>query len=193
MITDAARLLRIADRLGIEVVENAKSQDIPVSLGPQGHACCPRRRRVYVHELMSDGSDPLSRPAHVAYVFHELMHVYLQPPWWQISEVPEEMLLLPVERSMARAQFDREVYREVINYQEMTTTWVSGGVDELGTTGYRNTTWWRRGFQLARVLGVLTDRGRPTYTQPVWERIAGVRRKVRAYFADPYEAAWPLL
>jgi hypothetical protein len=191
VITDAARLLRIAARLGIGVVENAKSEDIPVSLGPQEHACCPRRRRVYVHEL-SDGSNALTHPEHVAYVFHELMHVYLQPPGWRISEVPEEMLLLPVERSMARARFGRETYREVISYQEMTTTYGSGGFHELGTVGYRNTTWWRRGFQLARVLGVLTDRGRPTYVQPVWERIAGVRCKVRAYFADPYKAAWPL-
>lgn len=104
MITDATRLLRIADRLDIEVIENAKHEDIPVPLGPQGHACCTRRRRVYVHEL-SDGSNTLFQSDHVAYVFHELMHVYLQPPWWRIDEVPEEMLILPVERTIARARF----------------------------------------------------------------------------------------
>jgi hypothetical protein len=179
MITDATRLLRIADRLDIEVIENAKHEDIPVPLGPQGHACCTRRRRVYVREL-SDGSNALFQSDHVAYVFHELMHVYLQPPWWRIDEVPEEMLIIPVERTIARARFSHEAYREVVNYQEMTMD------------SYRNTIWWRRGFQLARVLGLLTAGRRPTYAQPVWERIAHVKRKVRDYFKDPHTKSWPL-
>ena len=179
----AQRVLRIAERLGIEVV--AKSAPASVRHGPQLHACDIRRRRVYLY----DGK--ISDSQNVAYVLHEIMHVYLQPPWWRINCVPEEMVLLPVERTIARARLSPETYQHVLNYQHSTVTYASDSFDELGEVTYLNTTWWRRGFELARILGLLTGAGRPTYAWPDWSRIERVRRAVRGYFQDPDERKWP--
>ena len=102
---------------------------------------------------------------------HEIMHVVLQPPGVCIYDVPEAAMLLQVERSVASTIFgrDSDEYRKVVTWQ-MDTYLADEDCYLADVANYERRSWWRAGYALAKRVGVLDARLRPTWCWPTWPR-----------------------
>lgn len=149
------RIERVAERYQVDLCASDDRQELD---GPSSYAGLHLEKRIVWY------SD-LAKPQHV---LHEIMHVVTHPPGLGISEVPEDMLLLQVERAVART-LGRAIYADVVDWQHETEAALMSPGSMLGDVpnyGRRRT--WHDGFALARRLGVLDGRNRPTWALPCW-------------------------
>jgi len=111
---------------------------------------------------------------------HEIVHVIVQPPWWDTYDVPEDLFLLQFERALARTILGPRAFAAVIAWQEVTDSQFLR--DELEfVPNYERSIVWRRGFQLCRTLDLLDARNRPTFRGPRWEAIESRRDTILGY------------
>lgn len=99
---------------------------------------------------------------------HELLHVVLQPPFTHIDDVPEDFVLMQVERAIANHLVeDPKARRAVLKWQDDTIA------DRFAArmTYFRTNPAWKRGYVIAQKLGVLDERHRPTFKNPTWENL----------------------
>lgn len=117
---------------------------------------------------------------------HEAMHLVMQPPFRSIDRVPEEWILMQVEWSVARAMLDK-AGRDLVKAWQLFT--ITGGTIHNKMYGDKSPHWregyWRRGFAMARKLGVLTCHNEPTWRWPQWDRLSEIEV---ASCAAQYEA-----
>lgn len=188
--TTEADIFQIAKRLQIKIVEvPCRTREVTyrvrkqpgTSRGPRGHAIDLRNRTFFLER----GGWP---DTSLEILLHEIAHVYTQPPFWPISGTPEEFLLMPWERAVARACFDPKTYRNVVDWQLSTGIYYLPGetlesVRAIGDYSYSHAGWWRAGFIALRKLGMLDVDNRPTWRQPRWNRF---NRKLQRQFWDMY-------
>lgn len=173
---DSRRVLRIADRCGVPYTFLDPRADDPLKFvaGPRGHFIDTQNRKVlfqtpFPSKVPTVRDEELLQPE---VMFHEVAHVYTQPPYWGIDETAEDLVLMQWERSVARCYFSKAGYNRVIEWQHIT---VAHNADEaleaiqerLGYD-YRRCEWWRAGFLLLRKLGGLTRSNRPTFKPLNW-------------------------
>ncbi len=114
-----------------------------------------------------------------AAILHEVMHVVLTPTrrvtgrdmHRTIELLPEEFVLLQVERAVARAM-DEITRQGVIAWQIETEVWLMSErlIELRRIPDYEQTPGWRGGLAVARSLGVLDDAGQPTWWWPRWTK-----------------------
>lgn len=189
---EARAALGVASRYGITVKWVDQQGAVPRTLrGPKGHGCSPEKRAVY---FVDDKEFPYE---HVAEAYlHEVVHVIVQCPWrknWGIDSVPEDFLLLQFERALARSVCSTREFRRVVEWQKNTCVHMHAG-DELWVNHkYRFSPEWKRGFQVARVLGLLDARNRPTFSWPDWKALVPYRRALYGYFQGMESNPYPRL
>ncbi len=129
--------------------------------GPRGHFCQPKARVVTIEARYYHPEDPET-------IFHEAMHVITQPPFWHITDVHEDFVLMQFERSLSRRVHTPEVHARLVQWQEDT---VSGITDEFLSRNalYRRSNYWRDGFAIARAVGLLDVCNEPTWCLADWD------------------------
>lgn len=155
--------------------------------GPRQSGCCPVKRDVYVPANWSEGrrrQGDTCEAVNLAEVLHELCHVILHPPGASIDVIPEDWILMQVERAIATDMFKSQL-AHIIDWQEDSVAPLTAELDDMlgSVPDYIHTANWQRGIRLAQRLGVLTnERGaslltaRPTYALPNWERLTAKQR-----------------
>lgn len=161
-------ILQIAEAYGVRVLFRAGHPNIPHRFqGPMAHGCNPRRRTLYVDSLWEDNGP-------IEWIFHELVHVIVQPPFWEMNETPEEFMLFQFERALAQACLEDWAYRQVLAWQETTLT-DRIGMPALGSIpNYRKQTFWRDGYAFCREVGLLDGDNKVTWERPAWGRLQGI-------------------
>ncbi len=147
------------------------SGDPDASPGPLAGAINPFTRTIYM---------PLAKDYHSALfghavLLHEIMHVLCALPFHGKDglNVPEENLVMPVERAFARALLPARKVAQVIDWQEATETCVMSTLDMLDD--YETADYWQRGLLAARISGLLDEQNVPTLRWPNWSRL-GLKR-----------------
>lgn len=160
---DLVRLERIAEVYKVTLRNVGDSEDFSrdnMLNGPAGTAGLDLERRA-VH---------FSRSANFEHVLHEVMHIVVHPPGLPIEDVPEELVLLQFERALSRT-LPRHLREPIRTWQNGTRAYLIGPQDESPwleeIADYEHHPTWRRGFHLARELGLLHDL-RPTWKLPTW-------------------------
>jgi hypothetical protein len=158
-------VLDLAERYGVSVRWFHRRTEIQSKfLGPSDQGCDPATRTLYFNRMAT-------ADAGIEHYLHELVHVITQPPWLGINETPEELVLFQFERALARATFERWAYDRVVDWQEETSVYKED-YPVLAEEGcYQRTGYWRLGFAIARRVGLLDARNRPTFLWPQWERL----------------------
>lgn len=180
---------QIALRYEIRVKWVKERYEVPTDLqGPREHGCDLKKRIVYFVD------DPETSWNAVPEAFlHEIVHVIVACPWgsrWSIDTTPEDFLLLQFERSLARQFYSESDFRRVVTWQRETLVFMNN-YDELGADPqYYLSKPWKRGYQVARVLGIVDDQNRPTFSWPNWKALRPHRRDLEEYFSgvgiNPY-------
>jgi len=181
---------QIATKYGIKVVWTMRAVDVPSEFrGPRDHGCDTRKRIVYFIEDPENWTSWTSGPE--AFL-HEVVHVIVHCPWgveWTIDTTPEDFVLLQFERSLARALYSKENFRRVISWQRDTLVFMHN-FDELSVyPEYYRSKLWKRGYQVARVLGILDAENKPTFQWPNWRALRPHRRSLTSFFqgdGNPY-------
>ena len=159
---DAANVLRLAVRLGIDVrmTKTGEPAEGHASTGPRGHTThfpIDQAPRIYLspdHEGYPDAWDAET-------LLHEVAHAYLTPPFWEIDEVPEALILLQWERTVARQILSPIGFDKVCSWQAQTeVTWTGENLDAAG--GDLQTAWWKGGIAILRRIGAMRER-EPTF------------------------------
>jgi hypothetical protein len=169
-------ILEIAARYGIKVVW---TMGVPSKFeGPALQGCDSRKRVLYFREDKR-GDVEVS----IEHYFHELVHVIVQPPWrrWSIERTPEEFILFQFERALARAVLEDWAYDLVVDWQCNTYAHIltfSLDHDAL----YERRAFWRLGFKMCRMLGLLDQKNRPTYRRPRWDRLTPFEAELYDYY-----------
>jgi hypothetical protein len=167
---------QICDHFKVTIVVGPVPQD---RRGPRQSGCCPVKRVIYVPLNWTIGrrrQGDIHEAVNLAEVLHELCHVVLHPPGESIDVVPEDWILMQVERAIAADLFKPHL-AYVIQWQEQSIApLVAGAYDLLGSIpDYINHATWQRGIDLAQRLGVLTSGptrlAKPTYNLPKWSRL----------------------
>lgn len=167
-------VVTLAKRYGVKVqpLECLRTPETGTR-GPRGHGCDPASRTVFLESSKWD----------VEVQLHELAHVIVQPPWWPMVDVPEELLLMQFERSLARVALDNKSLRRTIAWQHETEVSVfCSMLEEL--EGYERSGFWRLGFRLCRMLGILDARRRPTWRWPDWQKLEPYKASLERYIDE---------
>lgn len=145
--------------------------------GPASQGCDPKRRLLYFLK-----KDTIFN-SEIEHYFHELVHVVVQPPWrrWSISDTPEEFILFQFERALARATLEEWAFERVVDWQCNTYTRIlQSHLDS--DPRYDKRGFWRLGFKMCRVLGLLDQNNRPTYRWPDWSRLSPFKSELFEYY-----------
>ena len=184
-----ATLIALCATYKVNIIVGAVPQDLK---GPRQCGCCVIKRDVYVPLNWTDGrrrQGDLHEAVNLAEILHELMHVVLHPHGASIDVVPEDWILMQVERAIAADLFKRHLPSVIGWQQDSISPLVAKGFAVLGynllgsVPNYIYTADWQRGITLAQRLGVLTHvRGAslldamPTYALPKWSRLTSKQR-----------------
>ncbi len=172
----------LARTFGIQLVyvEHADHQgmrksvgDAEASPGPLAGALNPFTRTVYIPRKR----DYKSRLFGDAVLMHEVMHVICAIPFHGENgmNVPEENLVMPLERAFAKALLPAELHQQVVDWQEATETCVITMLEDLGA--YETEGFWQRGLSTGRITGMLDAENVPTLQWPDWTKLGWSRYK----------------
>jgi hypothetical protein len=135
--------------------------------GPVAHNCDPKTRQVWFDHL-----DPDCVETHL----HEVMHVILSPPGHDIDQLSEDVVLMPLERIIAKRIFTKKAYKRVVSWQENTQIeWWDAKLRKYygslaDVPNYTRWWHWRNSFDGLRRMGVLDGNNNPTWKRPKWSR-----------------------
>ena len=179
---------RLCQRYGI-AIKRVPEHGVPKKYqGPMGQGCNPAKRLVYFED---------SSWTSIEHVFHEMVHVIVQPPWWTMRAMPEEIVLFQFERALADATLEDWAYAQVVDWQHETAVHVAGrfiGDLCLGDLKpYDEEPFWKLGYDLCQRLGLLDARNRPTYRWPDWSRIEPQKDTIWRYYKSKAKTPLPQL
>ena len=178
--------LEIAERYGVSVKFVAEYKVPKRYRGPEGQGCNPAKRLLYVEE---------TDWASIEHAFHELVHIIVQPPWWSIMKMPEEVILFQFERALADTTLEDWAYEQVVGWQCQTGITIAGrfpGDLCLGDLpDYKEQPFWQYGYGLCQRLGLLDAKNRPTYRWPDWSRIETHKDAIWRYFQTRAQTPLP--
>jgi len=146
-----------SDRLGIRV----RRHDGPFHghVAPAGCVGIETRSRT-VLDLYHHGTDD----EHVWHLLHDIAHVYFWDVFGGVMDADEEMLLA-WEHAVAKTWSCGQLYL-VADYTAGTTL-APAHLIEVGEWSHpQRSAWWRSAVRRCKRLGVLDDRGRPTWATP---------------------------
>lgn len=99
---------------------------------------------------------------------HEVMHVVTHPPGCKLSVVRENFVLMQVEREMARTLLSKSEFQRTLSWQRETTVSDEDELFDNGRKYWLDTELWLNGYKLAKQLGLLDNKRRPTFQPPAW-------------------------
>lgn len=170
----AEQFCAICVRLGIRIVPTRR---IPRAFrGPRAAGCDPATRRVFVPRSWANPRSSRGIENEPETYLHEAMHVLMQPPGEEIENLSEEWILFQVERQVARVAMPAALPR-VLRWQldtEVHLVLYHEPLERYPT--YQRDPVWRRGYDLARRLGVLDAHRRPTWRWPDWTQLTPEER-----------------
>ena len=162
---------KLQSHFGIEL-EPISGHPGSYSDAPAGYACDFYSKTIMVpsHVDWLNAVDKCGPEYGFEVMHHEAMHMIMQPPFATINEMPEHWVLMQVELAYAKAIADDEAVRLVKAWQRQTlgvgSEWGNGEAED-----YPRRWWWRAGFALARKMGALDQRNRPTWKLPDWSKL----------------------
>ncbi len=101
---------------------------------------------------------------------HEVMHVITHPTGCRLTSVRENFVLMQVEREMARQFLTKKEFREVVSWQRETTVNDDDELFDIKRQYWLDDELWLNGYQLAKDIGLLDKRRRPTFQRPSWPK-----------------------
>ena len=93
-------------------------------------------------------------------LLHEAMHLLTHPPYASIEEVPEPWILFQVELAYAESLGPDVLLRVKV--------WQSEVIAANDPESPKFKDYWRQGYRIARKVGLLDAKDRPTYQWPDW-------------------------
>lgn len=126
-------------------------------------------------------------------VLHEIAHIVTAPPGIEYDLVPEDFLLLQLERCWARGfRLSAKLVRSIYEWQGSTAAPLICGVegamlDEIAD--YEKSGPWRAGYHHLRSLDLIDAKNRPTLRTPRWtdEMLAAAKAAVTlSHEASPW-------
>jgi len=117
-------------------------------------------------------------------VFHEIAHIVTAPPDLDYETVPEDFLLLQLERCWCRhLKVGDKLFRAVLKWQGGTTVPLISEEENAmleEVADYERSYAWRQGFRRLRAIGLIDDSNRPTLRPAAWtdDVIKDLRMKI---------------
>jgi hypothetical protein len=108
-------------------------------------------------------------------LFHELVHVIVQPPGLRIIDVPETMILLMFEDRLS-LHLKSEVRKRILDYQGETYVDMYDHIgrrfiDLSEVPNHLKEEMWKSGLERCRQLGLLDEKNRVTWRWPEWDKM----------------------
>jgi hypothetical protein len=109
--------------------------------------------------------------ARLEHVLHELAHIVTAPPGVSYETVPEDYILLQLERCWARELLNKKELFALKDWQETASAPLITPGEVLGEIPYyERSSPWRAGFHHLRILGLIDSSNRPTFRSPTWTK-----------------------